>query len=162
MKKLIRGCVALIALMGGYAMAETTDSVSLSGVVTSTLAITATDTAGAAALDLDGDGSASEHIVKVTDALMTTNNDQGLTLSYSGGNLTKAGGVSIAYSVLTVADGAAAPLTGDAGWATGATTDASSAAGDHVRDLYIKYTPAASQDPGTYTGTISLTVSDNP
>lgn len=161
MKKLIRGGVALLALMGGYAMAETTDSVVLSGTVTSTLAITATDTAGAAALDLDGDGTAAEHIVKVADAFMTTNNEQGLTLALSGGNLTKAGGTSIAYSVVTVADEAAAPLTGDVGWAVGATTDVSAGEGDHPRDLFIKYTPAALQDPGTYSGSISLTVSDN-
>lgn len=162
MKCLIRSLVAAVALMGGYALAETTGSVSMSGSVSSTLSITSTATAGATSLDLDGDGTSSEHIVKVADLSMSTNNEQGFTLTFSGGNLTKTGGTSIAYSVVTVADAAAAPLTGDLGWATGSTTYATSAAGDAARDLYIKYTPATLQDPGTYSGSISLSVSDNP
>jgi hypothetical protein len=161
-KTALRALVPLFALVGGYALAGTSDTVSLSGTVTTTLSIDATDTAGATALDIDGEGSAGEHIVKVADVAMTTNNEQGLTLTFSGGNLTKTGGTSIAYRVVTVADGASAPVTGDSGWAAGSTTFQTSAAGDSARDLYIKYTPAALQDPGTYTGSISLSISDNP
>jgi hypothetical protein len=35
------------------------------------------------------------------------------------------------------------------------------AAGTNLKDLYIRYTPSATQDPGDYAGAITLTVSDN-
>jgi hypothetical protein len=34
--------------------------------------------------------------------------------------------------------------------------------GSAAVDLYVRFTPAGAQDAGTYTGEITLTVSDNP
>lgn len=151
--------LSLAALAPLAAQAATTGSVTLSGSVSSTLSITSTATAGASALNL----ASGEKIVKVSDLAMTTNNEQGLTLTASSGSLTKTGGTSIAYQVHSVADAATAPLSADFLIASGSNyTFATAAAGDSNRDLYIKYNPAALQDPGSYAGSISLTVSDNP
>lgn len=144
------------------AFAGTSDSVTLGGTVTTTLDMTSTPTGGASALALDGGAAGSVQIVKVADISMSTNNEQGLTLTASSGNLTKAGGTSIAYQVTSVADGASAPATGDFAVASGSNyTVGSSGAGNLVKDLYIKYTPAALQDPGNYAGSITLSVADN-
>lgn len=144
------------------AFAATDATVDLSGTVASTLAITSETTGGAGTLDLDGDGTAAEHIVKAADMAITTNNEQGYTLSVTSGNLTSAGGTPIAYQVATVADAAAAPATGDFTVTSGtAYTVATLAAGSVPKDLYIKYTPAALQDAGIYTATITLNVADN-
>ncbi len=150
--------VGTLLTFSGAVHAATTADVGLSGSVSSTLAITSTATAGASTLALDGAASGVEQIVKVADFSMSTNNEQGLSLSVPAGNLTKSGGTAIAYLVNVVTDGASAPATG--AFASGTQTYTTSAAGSAVRDLYIKYTPAALQDPGTYTGTITLTVTD--
>jgi hypothetical protein len=151
--------VILAGLMvSAAAHAATSGSVSLSGTVVSSLAITVTASAAASALDLSG----GEKIVKVADLAMSTNNEQGFTLTTSSGSLTKSGGTSIAFQVTTVADAATAPAAGAFTVASGSDdTFNTSGAGSSDRDLYIKYTPASLQDPGTYTGTINLTVSDN-
>jgi phage tail sheath gpL-like len=148
----------LVAAVGAPAFAATTGSVALSGTVTTTLAITVTPTGTASALDLSG----GQKIVKVADVAMLTNNEQGLTVSISSASLTKTGGSSIPWQVTTVADAASAPLTAAFTVASGtAYSVGSSVAGTVDKDLYIQYTPLALQDPGIYTGTINLTVSDN-
>ncbi|MDB4961003.1 MAG: hypothetical protein JWP01_1002 [Myxococcales bacterium] len=145
-------------LVSSAATAATTGTITLGGTVTTTLEVTVTDTAGASALNL----SAGEKIAQVADLAMTTNNDQGLTLTASSGDLTKAGGQPISFQTTTVADGAAAPLAAGFLIASGTNyTVGTVAAGSVLKDVYIMYTPAASQDPGAYGGTISLTVSDN-
>lgn len=150
-----------IAAFTPKAFAGTTGSVTLGGTVTSTLTMTSTSTSGAAALALDGSAANVEQIVKVADVDMATNNEQGLTLTASSGSLTKAGGTSIAFQVTSVADAAVAPATGDFLIASGSDyTVSSNAAGDYKQDLYIKYTPAALQDPGSYAGNITLSVVD--
>lgn len=158
------GCFAVLvgsALLISPAVADTSGSVSLSGAVTSTLAITASATAGATLLDLDGDGAAGQHIVKVADLAISTNNEQGYELTASSGNLTKVNGTSIAYQVTSVVDADPTPESGDFTVASGSNyVVTTGAAGAANKDLYIMYTPAALQDPGTYTGTISLTVAD--
>ncbi len=154
--------IGATAAFSPTAFAATDATVPLSGTVASTLAITSTATAGASTLDLDGDGSAAEHIVKVADLAIATNNEQGYTLTVTSGNLTKDGGTSIAYKVTTVDDAAAAPATGAFTIASGtAYTVPTTAAGSVPKDLYIQYTPAALQDAGAYVATINLTVADN-
>jgi hypothetical protein len=146
------------ALAISSASADTTDTVTLGGTVASSLQITAVDTGGASTLDLSG----GQKIVKVADITMGTNNEQGLTLTASSGNLSKAGGTSIAFKVTSVADAAEAPAAGAFTVASGSDYSVgSSGSGDVVKDLYILYTPLALQDPGTYAGSISLTVADN-
>lgn len=144
------------------AFAQTAATVPLSGTVATTLAMTSVATTEAGTLDLDGDGTAAEHIVKVADVAIATNNETGYTLTVSSGNLTKTGGTSIAYQATTVSDAATAPATGGFTVASGTNyTVSTAAAGSVPKDLYVKYTPGALQDAGTYVGTISLNVADN-
>lgn len=161
--KLVRSLAAVIAIGGGYVFADTTDTVLLSGSVTSTLTIEATDTAAAATLPLDGAAAGVQQIVKVADILMSTNNDEGIMLTATSGSLNTAGagGDPIAFQVAVVEDAAAAvgaTFTVPSG--TNVTDGLSNTEGSFNKDLYIMYTPAALQDPGTYTGSIGLTVAD--
>ena len=154
----LKSLIASSLILSSVATAATTGTVTLSGSVASTLSITSTDTAGASALDL----SSGQKIVKVADLTMDTNNDQGLTLTATSGNLTKTGGANIAYQVTSVADAAVAPAAAAFTVASGTSyTVGTTAAGSSVKDLYIMYTPGATQDPGTYGGSITLTVTDN-
>ncbi|MGB3205927.1 MAG: hypothetical protein WBB28_13135 [Crinalium sp.] len=121
--------------------------------------LTSTATSIASNLVLDGRGSASTHIIKVADISLTTDNSTGLSLFVSAGNITKPGGSSIAYEVTTVADGLAPPVASD--FSSGNYTVSTSTSGQVNKDLYIKYTPATLQDPGNYSGAISLLVTDN-
>ena len=146
--------IGAAAAFSPAAFAGTTGSVNVSGSVASTLAVTASPTAGAATLELN-DGLS--HIVPVGDLSMSTNNEQGLTLTVNPGNLTKPGGTDIAFEVTTVDAGTPAPNA----FAPGDHTVATAAARSAAKDLYIKYTPAALQDPGTYNGTINVSVADN-
>lgn len=149
LKSLVVGSLLTIS---SVSMAATA-TVNVGGTVTSTLAVSATATTGAGTLDLAG---ATERIIKVADITMSTNNEQGLSITTSDGNLTKTGGTSIAYLTTTVADNAVAPAT----TAFNATLPGMTTAGTLSEDLYIKYTPAALQDPGTYAGVITITVTD--
>jgi hypothetical protein len=153
-------CILFCSLVGSSAaLAGTTGTVTLAGSVNSTLSMTATDTAGAGALDLT---TASEQIAQVSDISMTTNNGEGLTLSAMSGNLTNGSSGSIAFQVTSVDDGATAPAGAAFTTASGtAYTADTGAAGTFDKDLYIRYTPSAGQDPGNYTGSIDLSVSDN-
>jgi hypothetical protein len=153
--------VAILSLVGfaSTSLAATSTSVTLGGTVTSTLQVTSETATGAATLDL----MSGQQIVKVADVNMSTNNEQGLTLTASSGNLSKTGGTSIAYQVTSVADGASAPAGSAFTIASGEDyTVGTTAAGAADVDLYIKYSPASLQDPGDYAGSITLTVSDNP
>lgn len=162
-----RVLIATGVLMGAGAIVSPTalaDTVNLSGEVSSTAAVTSTATGNATALNLGGDGTdLAEQIVQVADVDLTTNNSTGLTATITSGNLSNGTATDdIAFKVQTVGDGATAPVSGDFTTASGTDlTYANSAAGDDPRDLYIAYDPAALQDPGTYTGSITLTVADN-
>lgn len=145
-------------LFSAKAMADT---VNLSGSVSSTLALTTTTTSAASALSLN---TATQQIVQVADLAISTNNEQGYTLTATSGNLSKANGTPIAYQVTTTADGTAA-VVGDFTVASGTSYTVASivanAVGTNGRDLSIMYTPASLQDPGNYTGSITVTVADN-
>ncbi|MBN3893072.1 MAG: hypothetical protein HWQ43_29440 [Nostoc sp. JL31] len=165
--KLIRRALIASGLFIGAAVAFSptafADTVDIGGTVTSTLAITTTAVTGVDTdLDLGGnDTTPTAHIVQVADLGITTNNEQGYTLTVSSGNLTKTGGTSIAYQVTTVADGASAPVAGGFTVASGTDyTVSTTAAGAVAKDLYIKYTPAQLQDPGDYIAQITLNVAD--
>lgn len=130
-----------------------TDTVDLSGTVASTLTVDATATAGAANLLLT---EGTNRIVKVGVIVASTNNEQGLTIATSDGNLTKTNGTSIAY-VTTATTNPAVPTSGE----FGAANTNTSAAGSLTQDLYMMFSPAQYQDPGQYVGQITVTVSDN-
>ncbi|PSR15541.1 hypothetical protein C8255_22570 [filamentous cyanobacterium CCP3] len=149
------------AALAAPAMAQTAGSVTLGGTVAATLNLTTSALPAASSLDLTG----GEKILQVADLNIHTNNEQGYTLTATQGSLTKTGGTAIPFQVVVVGDGATAPLAAAFTVASGTnyttTTSAANAAGAGNRDLYMRYTPAALQDPGAYAGTISLTVADN-
>ncbi|NJN49343.1 MAG: hypothetical protein HC805_05640 [Alkalinema sp. RL_2_19] len=155
------GLVAGVVTLPSTAFAATTADVTVGGTVTSTLAVSATpDGAAATGLTMT---QGTETIAKIADVAVETNNSTGLTLTVNDGLMTNPDGQTIAYDVLLVADGAAAPTTGFAdGQITYATTGANAtAAAEGNRDLYINFTPSALQDPGVYSGTVTMTVADN-
>jgi hypothetical protein len=132
------------------------------GVAAAASAVTVQATAAAATLEVDGEGSASTHVVKVADVSLSSDGASGLTVYVTGASLTSTGGHPIAFQLLLVADGATSPSPSDFTTPAGTTyVFSTSAPGTASRDLYIKYTPAALQDPGAYTATIDLSVVDN-
>ncbi|MHC5744530.1 MAG: hypothetical protein ACYTXT_22070 [Nostoc sp.] len=140
------------------AKAANTADVGLGGSVTSTVGIVTNNTTGTG-LNLGGDGTTpTPHVVQVADFTMSTNNEQGLSLSVPVGTMTKTNGTTITYQVKVVDHLATAPEAVD--FSSGDQTYTTNAAGPANRDLYINYTPANFQDPGAYTGSITLTVSD--
>jgi hypothetical protein len=144
------------AIAPGTAFAETTANLPLSGTVTTTLNIVSTPLPAATALDLSG----GVKTPKVATLAIDTNNSTGYTLTASNGNLTNTTATTpIPYLVSSVGTGDAAPTVFAAGYTYA--SNAANAAASGGRDLYIQYTPAALQDPGTYTGTITLAVTDN-
>lgn len=148
-------------LFSAKAMAGTTGTVTLGGSVSSTLALTTTPTSAASTLDLT---TATQQIVRVADLAISTNNEQGYTLTATSGDLSKTGGTSIAYQVTTTAAGTAAVasnFTVASGTSYTVASTAANATGTNGRDLSIMYTPASLQDPGSYTGSITVTVADN-
>lgn len=126
-------------------------------------AITASTTSVASNLILDGEGSASTHIVKVANFDLSTDDSDGLTLTINFESLTKSGGETpIPFQVTTVAAGSGAPSASDFPVSPDSNyTVSTSSAGASSKHLYIKYTPAAVQDPGAYNTSISLVVKDN-
>ena len=124
--------------------------------------VTVQATAAASTLDIDGEGSASTHVVKIADVQLTSDASGGLTVTVSASSIGRVGGRPIAVQVLLVPDGASPPTASEFTTPAGAThTFSTSSAGTVHRDLYIKYTPAALQDPGEYTASIDLNVADN-
>jgi hypothetical protein len=157
----IKGLVAASLVVTSVAAAESSDSaqVNLAGSIASTLQVSAQATAGASTLDL----SPNQKIVKVADLTMSTNNVEGLTVHASSGNLENAEQHAIAFQVLVGEDEAQeAPAATAFTSASGQPFDHEIALqGEHLRDLWIKYSPVATDDPGNYTGTINVTVTDN-
>jgi hypothetical protein len=125
--------------------------------------ITSTATSVATNLTLDGEGSASTHIVKVANLELSTDDSDGLTLTISSESLTKSGGETpIPFQVTTVAAGSGSPSASDFPVSPSSNyTVSTNSAGSSSKDLYIKYTPATLQDPGAYSASISLVVTDN-
>jgi hypothetical protein len=130
-------------------------------VIANTILIT-NPTLSATTLELDGTGNPSMSIVKVADIHLSTDNPQGCTVTISSGSLSKPGGTSIPFQITDVADGAGTPSAGNFTTASGSNhTFSISTAGTRDRDIYIRYTPAALQDPGSYSASIIINISDN-
>lgn len=163
LSSLVLGATTVVS---SKAMAGTTGNVPLSGTVASSLALVTNPTTGVGGAG-DLNLTPGQRIVKVADLTISTNNQEGYTLTASAyGDLTKTTGgtASISYQVLATADGTV-PVAADFTTATGATytygTNAANDVATGERDLSILFTPAALQDPGTYTGSITLNVADN-
>lgn len=125
--------------------------------------LTTTPLSNASNLALDGEGSASSRIVKVANIAAETDNSTGLSLSISSGSISKSGGTSISFQIVTVNTGAPSPSSAAFTVASGNNyIYTTSQAGLVGRDLYIYYTPGSLQDPGSYLGSILLSITDNP
>jgi hypothetical protein len=126
--------------------------------------ISTTITSSASRLPLDGEGRSSTHIVKVSTLSLATDSNKGFTVTISSGSLAKVDTQSpIIYQVTTVASGASSPSSADFSVASGNNyTFLASQAGSQNRDLYILYSPANLQTPGTYSSNIVVSISDNP
>lgn len=159
-----RSLVASTLILAGavVALPAMADSVTLGGSVTDTSTVTSTATAAAAALNLGGAGTATPNVVtKVADMALSTNNADGVTLTATAtGDLVNAtnGATPLAYQVLIVADAAAAPAAGAFSDITDDVAVTNFVAGAAARDLYIKYDAPALLDPGTYAGSITVSV----
>ncbi len=125
--------------------------------------IISSTTSVATNLTLDGEGSASSRIVKVANLELSTADPDGFTLTISSQSLTKSGGETpISFQVTTVSTGSGSPSASDFPAPSGSNyTVSTSSAGSSAKDLYIRYTPATLQDPGAYSASISLVVTDN-
>ncbi|NEZ57851.1 hypothetical protein [Adonisia turfae] len=124
--------------------------------------LTTTPTINAGQLDLDGEGNASTHVVKVADIALSTDNSSGLTLTISSGDIDRIGGQPISFQVTTVTDNASPPNSGDFSTPSGNNyTYVTGSVGTENRDVYILYTPLPFQDPGSYTSSVDLSVTDN-
>lgn len=153
-----RGALLGALTLATSALAASSGTVAIGGTVTTTAAVdVGTPLTEATALDLN---TASQQVVKVADLTVSTNNATGLTLTVSSGNMVKGdGNTPIPYQVTTVADEAQQPTSFAVASGTPYTVT-TSAAGVVPLDLYVAYTPAENQDPGAYSATINLSVTD--
>ncbi len=151
--------VATSGFMASAAFAGTTGSVPLGGTVVTTLemAVTPLNNTG---MDLT---TPSVQRVKVGDITMGSNNATGLTLSFNSAvnfvNPNAKTPIAVGVQVLA----GASPTLPTSGYITTAGTLSAPAAAQAVNtpySLFVEYTPAALQDPGLYSATISLTVLD--
>ncbi len=126
-------------------------------------ALVARATAGASSLHIDGRDSGSTHIVKIAVVLLSTTGPSGFTVSVSSGSLSKPGGSTpLGFQVVLVDRDATVPSSPVFTTPSGMTyTFATSSAVNVDKDLYIKYRPAALQDPGAYTASVELSIVDN-
>ncbi|NEO32059.1 MAG: hypothetical protein F6K36_16820 [Symploca sp. SIO3C6] len=158
-----------VTTFSSAALAQTTDTVDIQGEVATTLAVTAAPEAAATALDLGGEGTATDDvIVKVAVLTVTSNNEDGVELTITSGDMTNSTDVDatdvVPYQVVTVTGGGAPPVTGD--FITASGTDRvedlnrDNVDGEEDRDLYIMYDAPVVLDPGTYDDTITVSVVD--
>lgn len=126
--------------------------------------ITAIPSQQANNLPLGGEGGTqSTQIIKVGTITLSSNSANGFTLTIISNNIAKPdGGSPIAFQVTTVAINE----TPSAGYFTteprqNYTYINSNANASETRDVYIKYTPASLQDPGNYSGSLNISITDN-
>lgn len=125
--------------------------------------VAAYSTTQANTLPMDGEGTSTERIVKVADLHITSDAQQGFELLVTSGNLGKADGETpVAFQVVTVAEGAAAPTAAAFTTPAGSTyVFRTSGPGSSIRQLYIRYTSAPLQDPGTYSASVGVSLVEN-
>ena len=141
-------CIALIGIQP--AVAESSVSVNVMS--------------SASSLPLNGEVNATTRVVKVSNLTLATDSNKGFTVTISSSNLTKASqNTPISYQVMTVVSGDNPPSSGDFTVASSNNyTFATNQAGSKNRDLYVLYTFASLQDPGTYISNITILIADNP
>jgi len=132
--------------MFGFAsptLAETTGEIRLSGVVAPTVTLTPALTSEANQLDL----SSELTLVQIANLEVETNTSAGYSLVATPGNLTNAAGQTLDYEVSTAAEQPASVEPNEVSHSE--------------QPLYLQYEPTAQPEPGTYTGTITLSILDN-
>ena len=108
---------------------------------------------------MDDTAAGQQQTVPIATLAISTNNATGYTLDVTtDGTLTSTNGGTIAYKVS--ADLVSATPTFTSKDDTYASTGANALNSNPV-SVQIQYTPAALQDPGTYTSQINLSVQDN-
>lgn len=142
-------------------LSASAQTVNISGTVTSASSVTSAN--DNTALTLFGQGTAQTEVIqKAADLALFTNNTAGIDLTITSGNLSD-GTTDIAFQVVTTAD-AGTPVAGDFLTASGVNRveDISTGfvAGAQDRDLHVMYDTPALLNPGTYSGSITLTVAD--
>lgn len=143
-------------LVAASASAATdTATVLISGTVASAANITAS--AGGANLVMDGIGvTVEEHIIKVSDLVVSTNNLAGVTVAAtSSGALTNAHDVAVPFTMGVFATDA---VPASAAFPSPSLSRPTAATPCY---LWIAYSPALVLDPGLYQATITLTLTDN-
>jgi hypothetical protein len=133
------------------------------GPAVASSAVTVQSTAGATSLELDGRGGASTHIVKIAEVSLTTDAAAGLAAAITSGSLTKVDGSTPVPFRVVLVDRDASPPPSSAFTTPPGTPYlfSTSAAGSVEKDAYIKYTPGALQDPGSYAASVEIDVVDN-
>lgn len=141
-------CMALTGIQPAFAIPNISNSI----------------TSLASSLPFDSKDGSTTHIIKISTLALSTNSSKGFTVTISSGSITKAEKrTPIAYHVTTLPSGTNAPSSADFSVASGNNyTFSTNQAGSQNRDLYIFYTPAQMQDPGTYSANIIISIVDNP
>ena len=124
--------------------------------------LTITDVAGINnSLNLHGEGSTATEIEKIATVNVSTANSFGYTLTLSSASLENAaGGPDIAYQIWAVTAGGSPPVSGDFTIASGNNFSQCSLTPLDL-DVYVKYTPASLQTPGSYDSTVTVEATDN-
>ncbi len=164
---LTSGLAATASLMANLAaFADTTATVSLSGIIPTNLTFTVVPESPATALPLiPGDNNRSVRIGYINGA--STNNPSGLKVNVSGTGSLASGSNSIPILQIQEASGISATLP-EQGAAfslavsNGLIVTRSSTNGlAPSSTIFINYTVPPNQAPGTYTGSITFTAVDN-
>lgn len=156
---LASGIVVATSFVASSAFAGTTGSVPLGGTVATTLdmAVTAVNNTN---MDVT---TASVKRIKVADITMGTNNATGLNLALNSAvtftNTNNKTPITVGVAVLDGAT-ATAPITGYTTIAASLKAPVAAQAVSTPYSLFIEYTPVALQDPGIYSATVSLTITD--
>ena len=158
------GFVVATSFMSSAAFAATTGDVIIGGSVASTLTMGITAKAGAATINLAP--AQTNAVLEVADITMGTNNSTGLSLkldaasSFSMANT--GGGTPVAFTVAAVEGDLETGAVYKGAVGDVLITSTAAQASTTAYSLFIKYsTQATFQDPGTYSSTIKLIVSDN-
>jgi hypothetical protein len=141
---------------GSAAFAGTTSNIELNATVPVTANITSTPTTQAANL-YDSISQSQQGIVKIADFNVTTNTYVTLTASSTnGGNLRNSSGYNIEYKLEITGDGGAAPTNG---FSTVTNFSKNMDGNSGNRDLYIEIPNMVGAPAGTYSDTLTLTIS---
>ncbi len=106
-------------------------------------------------LELDGDGQTGTYTVLVADVTVDSPSAPSYTISIPAGDLTSGVAPVIGFQVAAVTSGSAPPTTFSSNWELCSSQE-------EDLDIYIQYTTATLQDPGTYTHSLFLSAVDNP